>query len=146
MKLNSICIKFFIALFLVGAFGRDAFAADFTVLVNPSVGESAISKDELKQVLLTNKTNWKDGKKIVLITLSFGSDEADTVTKEFMGMSSVQAKKHWLTKVFGGSIPAVPQTADSADEAAELVAKTPGAIVVVPGKVSPGKAKALNLN
>ena len=95
--------------------------------------------------MLTNSLEL-DKKKVTIIALSPDSAEADALDKEAMGMSAVQAKKYWLTKVFSGVLGSPPAAGDSPDEVAEKVASTPGAIAVVPKGSKPGKAKLLKLN
>ena len=122
-----------------------ALAADFDVLVNSSVTESSMTKEDVKQLLLTNKLTWGDGKKVVIVTLAPDADQADAIAKDVLGMTSLQAKKFYLTKVFNGVLSASPQTGDSGDDVAEAVAKTPGAIAVVPKGTKPGKAKLVQV-
>ena len=91
-----------------------------------------VTKDELTQMLLVNKAAWDDGKKVVLCNFASGTDDGEEIFKRYMGMSGVQAKKHYLTKVFNGLLPAAPNAAETADEVMECVAKSPGAIGVIP--------------
>ncbi len=120
-------------------------AADYTILVNPGVGESSSSKAQIKQILLANQTTWKDGKKIVIVTLSPDATGADDVATEFMSMSAIQAKKYWLTKVFGGVLASAPASLDSVEEVVDKVASTPGTIAVIPKDSKLGKVKVLSL-
>jgi len=138
----SFAFLFFLNSFPSRAMGN---SDDFIVVVNSSVKESSLTKADVQQILLTNQTTWKDSKKIVIITLPPGSDQAELISKEFLNMTSIQAKKHWLTKVFGGTIAAVPMNADTPDEVVDLVSKTPGALAVLPKDTKPGKAKILSI-
>ncbi len=115
----------------------------FDVIVNPSVKLTSMTKDEVKQILLANKTSWPDGKPISLISLAFDTSEEEKITKEFMAMTGVQAKKHYLTKVFSGILANQPASGETVDEVAELVAKTSGAMAVVPKGSPAGKAKVI---
>jgi len=131
-------------LILLSAFASISAFADFVAVVNPGVAD-AVSKEDAKQIMLTNKTAWADGKKIAIIALSPDSADADSVDKEFMGMTATQAKKHWLTKVFSGILSGQPPALDSPEEVAEKVAATPGAFGIVPKGSKVGKAKVIEL-
>lgn len=120
-------------------------AADFDVIANKSVKETALTKVELKQILLANQLNWSDGKPVVIVTLDLGTPEADAVATEFMGMTNIQAKKHYFTKVFGGVLRSPPPAGDSPDDVVALVEKTAGAIAVLPKGSTLGQTKVLNL-
>lgn len=143
---NARSISFFLVLAFASVAGPAALAAEFDVLVNPSVKEASISKADVKQIFLTNKTTWKDGSKITIVGLSPDAPGTDEAAQEYMNMTGTQAKKFWLTKVFNGVLSAQPPLGDSADEVAEKVGGTAGAIGVVPKGTKPGKAKILPQN
>ena len=139
-KVNPLCL---ILLGTMGMFTEVAYA-DFDVIINPSAKLAQISKSEIKQILLAN-TIELDKKKIYIIALSPDSPEADALMTEAMGMSAVQAKKHWLTKVFNGVLAIPPPALDTLDEVVERVATTQGAIAIIPKGAKPGKAKLLKV-
>ena len=118
--------------------------ADFDIIANNSIQKNEITLSELKQILLVNTVEFEK-KKVFIIALSPDADNSDSLAKETMGMTAVQAKKHWLTKVFNGAISSSPLTFDSPDEVVEKVSTTQGAIAVVPKGTKPGKAKLLRL-
>lgn len=136
-------LKNWLPLICFSMLAQPVFAADFVIIIHPSVGVSSISRTELKQILLANQTTWKDGKKVAIITLSPDATGADDVAQEYMSMTAIQAKKYWLTKVFNGVLPGQPATGDSADEVAEKVASTVGALSILPKGSKTGKAKTL---
>jgi len=125
-------------------FNNSSAKAEFLVLANPSIPINEITKSELKQILLANKTEFEK-KKVTIIALSPDIPEADAIDQEAMGMSAVQAKKYWLIKVFNGTLETTPITGDSADEVAEKVGETKGSIAVVAKGTKPGKAKIVKL-
>ena len=146
MNMKKISIFNFTALILLmSSFNVKAAIADYDVIVNPSVSQTEITKDQVKQILLANVVEF-DKKKVTLVVLSPDAAEADALDKEAIGMTAVQAKKYWLTKVFNGVFASAPPAVDSPDEVAEKVGNTPGAFAVVPKGTKPGKAKLLKLN
>ena len=118
--------------------------ADFDVISNESLHVSEITKSQLKQILLGRSLEL-DKKKISIITLSPDAPEADKLDLEAMGMSAIQAKKHWLTQVFNGNLSNTPPAADTVDELIQKVVSTTGSIAVIPKGKDPGKAKRLKL-
>ena len=126
------------------AFGLPYAQADFDVIVNDSIHVNEISKSQVKQIMLANMLEL-DKNKIVFIALSPDMSESDTLDSEAMGMSAIQAKKYWLTKVFNGTIANTPPVADSLEEVIEKVASTPGGLAVIPKGQKTGKTKLLKL-
>ena len=122
-----------------------AIGGGYQIIAHPSVGTAGLSLEEVKQIMLTNQTTWKDGKKVAIVALSPDSSEADGIAGDFMGMTGTQAKKFWLTKVFNGVLPSLPATVDTPEELVEKVASTPGAIAILPKGVPVGRAKVLTI-
>ncbi len=136
--------RFIVFCLIFGLASASSFAADFVVVANPKVAEDSVSKSELKHIYMINQTNWKNGEKITIVVLSPEGAGADDLTREYMSMSAIQAKKYWLIKVFNGVLPSLPIVVDTADEAIEKVLATKGAIAIVPKATKVGKAKVLS--
>ena len=143
-KMKIYSMQFFSFLFLICLLAVPALAEGYQVIANPNLNAQTISKDEVRQILLTNLTQWS-GTSISIVTLAPGVKGSDEISKEFMGMTSIQAKKHWLIKVFGGVIPSAPLTGETEEEVIATVLKIPGAIAVLPKSVNPGKAKVVEI-
>lgn len=117
---------------LLAGLAVSARAADAVFIVNPQGADAELSSDNLKAVLLGNKTKWEAGGLIKLAVLTAGPLH-DKVIQDNTQRSADQFDKYWKKLVFTGK-GFMPMQA--ADEAAlvDYVAKTPGAL----GYVSPG--------
>ena len=120
-------------------------AADYVVVVNEKNPITRITKHEIEQILLVNKTNWPSGKSISLINYQYDSDSADTIFKSFIGMTGLQAKKHYLTKVFNGVIQKQPATLETSEEIIEAVGENVNGIGLVEKSSNSSKAKVLTI-
>jgi len=138
-------LRFVVPFMLLLSFFNFAQAAEFQLIANSSIEEQELSKNDVRQILLINRTTWKDGAKIVLVAFSPEAKEAEQLALELMNMTALQAKKYWLTKVFSGVISALPFTEESAQEIVERVTKTKGAFAVLPSGVATGTAKKIRL-
>ncbi len=115
----------------------------FSVVANSSVAKTSISRTEMKQIMLANQTKWPGGKNIVIVALSSDAAEGDSVAQAYMSLTSDQAKKYWLTKVFNLVLPGLPLFGDSTEEVIDKVATTPGSVAVIPKGKDIGKTKIL---
>ena len=130
-KLLLFCLAF--AAFACGATG--AFASDYTLIGHPC-GPATLSKADVKNILLGNKTKWDGGGLIKLAVLTSGSAH-EAVVREFTSRSTDQFDKFWKKQVFTGKCVA-PDTFPSDEDMIAFVAKTPGAF----GYISSGSTPA----
>ncbi len=135
-------VGFWISLLSFGNF-KSALAEEYQIIAHPGVKQTEISKDKAKQMFLTNELLWNDHSEVKIIGFSPDAPDADGVAKEYMGMTGIQAKKFWLTKVFNNVIHSQPPLGDTADEVVEKVCNMPGAVGVVPKGTKLGNAKVL---
>lgn len=110
-------------LLLVSTLGH-AFAADGVFITHPS-GPDSVSRDEIKSILLGNKTKWDNGTVIHLAVLTDGPIQ-DRVAQEYAARSADQFEKYWKKQVFTGK-GAAPESLKSDADMIAYVAKTPGA-------------------
>lgn len=106
-------------------------ASEYVVIVNEKNPISKISKNEISQILLVNKTDWPSGKGISIINYNYDSDAAENLFKNFAGMSALQAKKMYLTKVFNGVIQKKPTTHETTTDIIEAVAENVNAVSLI---------------
>lgn len=99
-------------------------AADPIFITNPS-GPDSLSGNDIKAILLGNKTKWDAGGLIKLAVLSSGSTH-DAVIEQYTARSSDQFDKYWKKQVFTGK-GISPDSFKTEAELAAFVAKTPGA-------------------
>jgi ABC-type phosphate transport system substrate-binding protein len=126
-------MKHFITLFLASmALAVAARAADYQLIAHPATGTAAVSKEDVKSILLGNKIKWPSGTVIKLAVLA-GGPAHDKVISDLTARTSDQFEKYWKKQVFTGK-GVMPEV--RADDAAMVayVAKHPGAF----GYVSAG--------
>ena len=119
-----------------------AAAADFSLVTNPS-GPDSLSKDDVKNILLGNKTKWDAGGLIKLAILTEGAVH-ESVIQEFTARSSDQFEKFWKKQVFTGKGSAPDAFKTDADLIA-FVAKTPGAFGYIAAGTTPNGVKLVKV-
>lgn len=129
----------FLALF--AGLAVSAQAADAVFIVNPQGADAELSSDNLKSVLLGNKTKWDGGGLIKLAVLTAGPLH-EKVILDNTQRSADQFDKYWKKLVFTGK-GFMPMQA--ADEAAlvDYVAKTPGALGYVSASAVTASVKVI---
>ena len=95
---------------------------------NQALTGQTLDADAIKAVLLGKKATVGDARVIIVIVK--GSDGQEAFLKDHIGMTTDQFNTYWrrLFMTGGGS---APKNADSEEEAAKIVASTPGAIVII---------------
>lgn len=97
-------------------------------VVNTSVPEGVIDDKRMAAMLNGRITTWSDGKPIVLV---LAEDRfADLHLSHIAGREREVLLRAWKRLVFSGS-GAMPLQARSAEEALGLVARTPGAVLLL---------------
>jgi ABC-type phosphate transport system substrate-binding protein len=133
--------RYFIILTLLLGFGATARSQDVAFIVNPQGADAAISADDVKSVLLGNKTKWDGGGLIKLAVLTAGPAH-DSVMKTYAQRSADQFDKYWKKQVFTGKGVMPVQAADDAT-IIDYVAKTPGAFGYVSASAVTGGVKVI---
>lgn len=102
--------------------------ADPALLGNKGLTGQTLDADNIKAVLLGKKATVGDARVIIVIIKASEAQEA--FLKDHVGMTTDQFNTYWrrLYMTGGGS---APKNVDSEDEAAKIVAATPGAIAVI---------------
>lgn len=97
-------------------------------VVNHSVPDRAIDAKRMTAMLTGRITTWGDGKPIVLV---FAEDRlADIHLSHIAGRDREVLLRAWKRLVFSGS-GAMPLLARSSEEGLALIARTPGAVLVL---------------
>ena len=138
-------MKKIILILILITFGFKTFAAEYVVVVNEKNPITKITKQEITQILLVNKTDWPSGKPINLINYQYDSDSADSLFKDFAGMTALQAKKLYLTKVFNGVLQKQPATLETSEEIMEAVSENVNSIGLIEKSSGTSKAKILTI-
>jgi len=100
--------------------------AQVTIIANPGVSASSISKSELRSVFTGESLRLKDGSHVKPVLLKEGTAHAAFLSGD-LSMSAVSLLVCWRQKVFSGEA-VMPPTFSSEAEAVAYIVKTPGAI------------------
>ena len=119
------------------------FAGDIVLIVNPSVPETTLSKNDLGNIYLGKKTSWSDGSKIKFVIQK--GDINSSFVKSFVGKTETQFKIFWKKQVFTGK-GSPPKEFDSDQAMVEFVAHTTGAIGYVSAGSDVSKVKTISIN
>lgn len=134
------------SLLALAAFTLTAFvasAADFAIVANASAPDS-LSKDDVKNILLGNRTKWDSGGNIRLAVLGSGATH-EAVIQAFTARSTDQFDKYWKKLVFTGKGTA-PDVFKTEEDLIAFVAKNPGAIGYVTAGANAAGVKVLKVN
>jgi ABC-type phosphate transport system substrate-binding protein len=118
-----------------------AFGADYKLITHPTTSASALSKEDVKNILLGNKTKWDGAGAIKLAVLAEGATH-EAVIQEFTARTADQFDKYWKKQVFTGKGTA-PDAFKTDAELVAHVAKTPGAFGYVSGSAKIDGVKVL---
>ena len=98
--------------------------ADGTFITHPA-GPDALSRDEVKNILLGTRAKWDSGTLVKLAVLS-GGPTHESLIQEFTARSADQFDKYWKKQVFTGKGSA-PEAMKSDAEMIAYVSATAGA-------------------
>ena len=121
-------------------------AGELAVVVHPQNPLSELSARELREVLLMERQHWRGGLRIYLILPESGTPEKDTLLRRALQMNEDQLRRHYLTKLYGGEIPAFPGTAASAAAARRVVAHAQNALAIVDSAAVDASVKLLRVD
>lgn len=119
-------------------------AADYILIVHSSVATEAVGKEELKNILLGNKTKWEGGQ-LIKLAIQAGGVAHEKLVPEITARSADQYEKYLKKQVFTGK-GVMPEVAKSDAEMIAYVGKTPGAIGYVGAGTDISGVKALKVN
>ncbi len=109
-------------------------AQDVVLIVNPGNETDALSQKDLQKIYLNKKSHWRSGVRVVPVTLESGSIH-DAFLNRYLRKDQRQFSLMWKRLLFSGNgVP--PVSFASEEEVIDFVARTPGAIGYVSGKVS----------
>lgn len=126
--------------------GSAARAAELAIVVNPQNPVTELSARELREVLLMERQHWRGGARVYLILPESGTPEKDLLLRKGLQMNEDQLRRHFLTKLYGGEIPAFPGTAASPAAARRVVAHAPNALAVVDSSTVDGTVKLVRID
>lgn len=112
-----------------------------TIVANPAVKGSEISKTDLRDIFSGSSSTFKDGSHAVPVTLKTGAIHEEFL-KTYVGKTDSGFRAAWRMLVFTGQ-GSMPKTLDSDAQVIEYVASTPGAIGYVARASASDKVKIL---
>ena len=116
-----ICFSSFLILGNLGA----AFA-EVLIIANKDVMETTLTKEDIKEIFLGKKVQWKDKSKIRFVILK-GGDLHSEFLKTYLQRSSSQYLNHWRKMLFTGRAEP-PKKFNTSAELITYVTETSGAI------------------
>jgi ABC-type phosphate transport system substrate-binding protein len=125
---------------LLLCFCNTGFAEDLIVILNKEIPDTAINKDDIKNIYLGDKITWSDSSTIIVTTLEKGP-EHEQFLKDYVGRSLSQFKMTWKKLMFTGKGKS-PKEFGSAAEMIDFVAQNKGAI----GYMAAGSGNTDNVN
>lgn len=109
--------------------------ADGMIIVNSSVGQDTLSKDEVSKIFLGKHLSWADGSKINM-GYQINTNSNTIFFNKIIGKKFKKFKKYWLKKVFSGN-GTPPKTFDNSDKAVNFVKSTSGSISYIDVATAP---------
>ena len=129
------------AILLVGSVSL-ASAAGGVFITNPT-GPDALTKVDIKNILLGNKTKWDSGGLVKLAVLSQGPVH-ESIIQEYTARSADQFDTYWKKQVFTGK-GSSPDSFKTDAELVAFVAKTPGAFGYIAGDAKSDGVKVVSV-
>lgn len=124
----KIKLLFRLSLFLFLSVKIQVYASDHTlVIVNPSVGEKALSANSLRSIYGMHQKTWPDGSKIRVFVLPDDDPLHQGFVKEILNVFPYQLRSTWDRLIFSG-IGQAPTKVNSSQEMFQKILATPGAI------------------
>jgi len=125
-------MKNYVILILLGLiYSVTIFCEDLAIVVNPTNGQTSISVNMLKQIILGDKKRWDNGKHIVIFLPPKDSVERKMIDNKVMGMSAADFEKFIADEKIRGNIIAPPKEME-ADKIKSFIAQVPNAIGIIP--------------
>jgi len=113
-----------------GSLDQGRSGAGFKLVVNPEVGVSKLSQEELARMFLGKKTLWESGTRITPAMLDESTSTATGFIEGIVRRTVAQYQAYWKRQLFSGGGTA-PKTFRNSAQVIDYVAKNPGAIGVV---------------
>lgn len=133
-----------LAIILIG-FATEATAQSFKVIVNEANTTETISKKELSEIFLKNKTKWDDGSSITPVDLKASSETRKAFSNEILGRDVGAIRSYWQQAAFSGAGTA-PVERSSEAEVITFVKNNPGAVGYISESTDASGAKVLTIN
>jgi ABC-type phosphate transport system substrate-binding protein len=98
------------------------------VVVNKSNNISPLSREEVRRILMGEKSSWPGGKHITVLMLAPDQPERGVILREVFKMNESDYTKYFLQAAFTGRVQAAPKDLPSAGQMKARLAANPNAI------------------
>lgn len=98
------------------------------IVVNQSNPVTDLSFQELRRVLLGERSHWPNGRRITLVMIEPGRPEREAILREVYHMTESELDRHFLHAVFTGQVLVSPKTLNTPTGVCKFVFNVPGAI------------------
>ena len=144
MKLLIRSIKYIVLFFLTLLSIVKANEYSSIVIAHNSIPYDSLSKVEIKNIFLGNKTRWKNKKRIVIVIYS-QAPNSNTFLKKYVGKTFIQYRNYWKKQIFTGK-GNMPLTTNNITNILEFISKNEGTISFVPANtICPDNVKIISI-
>lgn len=133
------CVIFFITMSAGTVLGEET-----VIIVNKSVTDSTLTRDDVEKIFLGRKTRWDDDQSIHFVILEKVGVHGDFL-KTYIGKTESQYSMFWKKMVFTGK-GSMPKSFKTVEEIMEYVAATPGSISFIPAASLNDTIKRITVN
>ena len=123
--MKKILIFISLSFFLLLSFSKTA-SADVLIIANKDVTETTLTKEDIQDIFLGKKVQWKDNSKIRFVTLKEGNLHKKFL-RTYINRSATQYENHWRRMLFTGR-GEKPKEFKSPEALIAYVTNTDGAI------------------
>ncbi|MFK5955588.1 MAG: hypothetical protein QM477_03990 [Planctomycetota bacterium] len=104
---------------------------EYAVIVNPTQNLNSLSQRDLKKYMELDRRYWPNGKRVTLFQRSAKTDLQKFVLDKVYRSSEKSLRKHFVSLMNRGKIPALPSVVRKSDTLLRLVSKKKGAIAII---------------
>ena len=116
------------------------------IVVNQSNSVDNFSFDELRKVLLGEKSHWPNGRRITIVMMDPAQPEHKAILRDVYAMSEKDLNSHFIQGVFTGSVLVSPKTLSTAMDVKKFVFNVPGAIGYVKASDVDNSVKVIRID
>ena len=120
------------------------FAEDIILIANESVSLTILTREEIKNIFLSESLTYEDGQEIVIV-VNKSPDIFDMFTRKYLQRNWKQFTRYYRNKLFSGS-GTIPRGFKSEKQVVSYVSKTKGAISYISTPTPTANVKVIEIN
>jgi ABC-type phosphate transport system substrate-binding protein len=101
---------------------------EIDIVVNRANNLAPLSREEVRQIFVGEKSSWPGGKRIAVLMFAPGQPERGIILREVFKMKESDYTKYFLQAAFTGRVQAAPRDLPSTAEMKARLAANPNAI------------------